>query len=341
MQLLEPHLERCFSFRASVMDWADGMSLVRDHARQLGPSLESLYLRVDPSDEDYTTFPVLSAPCPRLHTIVLEQAPLRCIADIPGDLPRLSKLHIIRDQRYNSHSSTRISISLADLLVRLGSLPSLSELRIQSANIRLDDEQVLLSSPSLTDVPSLSALSCNLLDPTTLSLLLESTSLPNLRQLRVQMDHSLEEGNLQWLQHVSSFSPTHLPSLRFLDLRACNIDGSALFPFIRALRQLPQITALAISSPPSGFMGAKLFDVMTSSPATTGDQWILPKLEAFCIQQCRDVTGHELLRLVRARYGPSVRDAVDIRYLKIAQCFGLDPDILEQITGLVDVVRVV
>jgi len=155
------------------------------------------------------------------------------------------------------------------------------------------------------------------------------------------MDHSVEESNLQWLQHISSFSPTPLPSLRFLDLRACNIDGSALFPFIRALRQLPQITALALSSPPSGFIGARLFDVMSSGPAVTGDQWILPRLEAFCIQQCRDVTGHELLRLVRSRHGPSVRDAVDIRYLKIAQCYMLDLEVLEQITVLVDVVRVV
>jgi len=341
MELLEPHLGRCFSFRASVMDWEDGMTIVRDNCRTLGPSLESLYLRVDPSDEDYTTFPVLSAPCPRLHTVVLEQAPLKCIADIPEDLPRLSKLHLIRDQRYSNHSSTRISISLAELSSRMGSLPMLTDLRIQAVQLRLDDEQVLLSSPILTSVKTLLSLTCNLLDSSTLSLFLESTSLPNLRRLQVQMDHACEENSLQWLQHISSFSPTPLPSLRFLDLRACNIEGPALFQFVRALRHLPQITALAVSSPPSGFIGTKLFDVLASTPTNIGDEWILPRLEAFCIQQCRDITGHELLRFVRSRYGPSIRDAADIRYLKIAQCYGVDLDILEQITVLVDVVRVV
>ena len=133
-------------------------------------------------------FSVLSAPCPWLHTIGASWTFPTTFPDFPSCTSFVT----------NGTIAIRlpVSVSPANLLVRLGSLPSLSELRTQSANIRLDDE---LSSPGLADFPSLSSLACNLLDSTALSLLLESTSLPNIWQLRVQMDHSSGDGNLQWL----------------------------------------------------------------------------------------------------------------------------------------------
>ena len=333
MLLLEPHLHRCFSFQASLMDWEESVALVRDHSQGLGPSLERLYIRVDPNDDgDHVPFPLLSAPCPRLRTVVLEQVPLKAIGGAFADFSRLTTLHLVRDQRYASHASNRISISLTDLLARLIALPMLTELCIQSASIQLDDEHMLLASPALTVVPSLKYLICNLIDSTSLSLFLESTVFSNLERLRVQMCNTLEDTGVQWLQHVASISPPRLPSLRYLDLRACNVDGAALFPFVRALRNLPELTALALSSPPSGCLGTRLFDVLTLGH--TAAEKITPKLQALCLQNCRDVTGHELIRFAQSRFGV-------IEYLKLAQCYALDLTTLEQLAGLVSVVRVV
>lgn len=338
MLLLEPHLHRCFSFQAFFMDWEEGITVVRDHIRGLGPSLESLSLRIDPDDEDDTVpFPLLTAPCPRLQTVVLEQAPLRAVGEKFTDFSRLTTLHLVRDQRYVSHPSTRTNISLTDLLDRLAALPMLTELCIQSANIQFDDEHMLLASPTPTTVPSLKYLICNLIDSTTLSLFLESTYFPNLERLRVQMCNAPDDTGVQWLQHVASISPPRLPSLRYLDLRACNVEGAALFPFVRALRHLPELTALALSSPPSGCIGTKLFDVLTLGQTST--EKIAPNLQALCLQNCRDVTGHELARLVRSRLGSN--HTATIEYLKLAQCYTLDLTALKQLAALVPVVRVV
>ena len=336
--LLEPHLHRCFSFRVFVMDWEESVTLVRNHIQGLGPSLELLCIRIDPDDDDDPLqFPLLSAPCPRLQTVVLEQAPLKAIGELFTDFSRLTTLHLVRDQRYIPHASTHTGVSLTDLLARLAALPMLTELCIQSASIRFGDEDILLASAALTTVPSLKYLICNLIDPTTLSLFLESTFFPNLERLRVQMCDTLEDIGVQWLQHVTSISPPRLPSLRYLDLRACNVDGAALFPFVRALRHLPELTALALSSPPSGCIGIKLFDVLTLGQ--TAAEKIAPKLQALCLQNCRDVTGNELVRLVHSRLDSS--DAGMIGYLKLAQCYALDLTALKRLTALVSVVRVV
>lgn len=338
MVLLEPHLHRCFSFRVSFVDLEEGMVLVRDRSKGLGPSLERLYIRVDPNDgEDPVPFPLLSAPCPRLQTVVLEQAPLKTIGETFANFSRLTTLHLARDQRYASHASNRVSISLTDLLDRLSALPMLTELCIQSASIQLEDEHVLLAGPALTVVPSLKYLICNLIDPTTLSLFLESTFFPNLERFRVQMCNTLDETGVQWLQHIASISPPRLPSLRYLDLRACNVEGAALFPFVRALRNLPELTALALSSPPSGCIGIKLFDVLTLGH--TAAEKLAPKLQALCLQNCRDVTGRELIGLAQSRLGSN--DTGTIEYLKLAQCYSLDLTALEQLAALVSVVRVV
>ena len=334
--LLEPHLHRCFAFHAFFMDWDETITIVRDHIQGLGPSLESLSIRIDSSDnDDPVSFPLLSAPCPRLQTVVLEQAPLKTIGEAFAGFGRLTTLHLVRDHRCISRAPTHIGVSLADLLSRLAALPMLTELCIQSTSMQFDDEHMLLASPALTTVPSLKYLICNLIDSTTLSLFLESTLFPNLERLRVQMCDTLDDIGVQWLQHVTSISPPRLPSLRYLDLRACNVEGAALFPFIRALRQLPELTALALSSPPSGCIGVKLFDVLALGQ--TKAEKITPKLRALCLQNCRDVTGHELVRLVHSRYGSS--DTGTIEYLKLAQCYALDLIALRRLTALVPVVR--
>ena len=144
----------------------------------------------------------------------------------------------------------------------------------------MDDEYILLASPALTVIPSFKYLICNLIDSTVLSLFLESTSFPNLERLRVQMCDTLDDSGVQWLQHVTFISPPRLPSLRYLDLRACKVDGGALFPFARALHNLSELTALALSSPPSGCVGTKLFDVLALGQGV-GEK-VAPKLEALC-----------------------------------------------------------
>ncbi|THH16472.1 hypothetical protein EW146_g4173 [Bondarzewia mesenterica] len=333
MSALEPHLHRCFSFRMSVPDW-EWMEVVRRHAQYLGPALEELYVRLDPTDsEDQTPFVLLSKPCPRLSVVTLEHTPLIAIRT---ELPSLRRLHLIRDQRFHS---SRIGISFRELFSLLTSTPTLQELRIHSALFLLDgSEAIFQSSPQPTSLPSLSSLTFHFVDSNNLVTFLESALLPSLTRLSVQMDPSADE-NLHWLVRLALDSPTRLPALRHLDLRSCSIDGAAIVPFVRALYHLPTITALGLSSPPSGHIGARIFDVLARAPADWGEAWLLPRLEALCLQNCRDVSGHEILRVVRAR-NVGAQGVAAIRYVKVSQCYALDPDVQDQLKRLVDVVRV-
>ncbi|KAF8504422.1 hypothetical protein F5888DRAFT_1655651 [Russula emetica] len=326
MTELDPHLDRCFSFRMSVPDW-QSMEMVRNMSQKLGPALEDLYLRFDPSEsEEQTPFVLLSQPCPRLSTITLEHAPLICIRT---ELPSLRSLHLIREQRYAS--STRIGLSFKEFLDVLKSTPTLEELRIQSALFLLDGSDfVFRSSPIPPIFPNLKLLSLHYVESNNLALFLESGHFPALRRLSVQMDSSNDE-NTQWLVRMSIDSATRFPVLSQLDLRACNIDGVGLVPFVRALHQLPNLTALGLSSPPSGVLGPRLFEVLGAAPDPS---------DALCVQNCRDISGHELLQIAWARNAGGAAVS-PIRYIKIAQCYGLDVETHEQLCRAVTTVRVV
>lgn len=177
---------------------------------------------------------------------------------------------------------------------------------------------------------------------------------PKLTRLGVQMDTSSDD-TTHWLARMSSADGgTRVPELRHLDLRACNVDGAALVPFIRVLHNLPTLTALGISSPPGGILGSRIFDILCSPVSSAdgstssvgGEGWVLPRLQGLCFQNCRDVSGHEILRLVLARSGASF-DAVGqggvapISFLKVSQCYGLDPDVHETLARAVQTLRVI
>ncbi|KAI0915916.1 hypothetical protein AcV5_003390 [Taiwanofungus camphoratus] len=336
MTELRPHLARCFSFRVSAPCW-DSLPLLREHISSLGPSLEELHIRISATDLQETTpyCTLLAQACPRLKTVILEHIPLICTR---VQLPTLQRLYLMRDQQYRRSANRRFSVVFQELLTMLTSTPELDELRLQSVVFTLNgDEDIFQGTPVLTTIPSLRVLSFNLVDSINISLFLDSTSLPALTRLSVNMEPSAEE-NIHWLSRISLASPTRFSALRQLELRTCNIDGPALVPFVRALHQLPQLTALSLSSPRLGFLGGQIFDLLAAGPATTGI-WLLPQLQALCVHQCMDVTGHELLRVVCARH-QSGSDVTPILYLKISQCDSFDPDVLEQLNNVVDTVRV-
>ncbi|KAI9463027.1 hypothetical protein F5148DRAFT_207252 [Russula earlei] len=340
MTELDPHLHRCFSFRMSVPDW-QSMEIVRNMSQRLGPALEDLYLRFDPSEsEEQAPFVLLSQPCPRLASITLEHAPLICIRTT---LPSLRCLYLIREQRYAS--STRIGLSFKEFLDLLNSTPTLEELRIQSALFLLEGSDFVFQSSPLPPVfPNLKLLSFHYVESNNLALFLESGHFPALQRLSVQMDASNDE-NTQWLVRMTQDSAARFPVLHQLDLRSCNIEGVGLVPFVRALHQLPHLTALGLSSPPSGALGPRLFEVLAASPETgegggSPRQWLLPRLQALCVQNCRDISGHELLQVAWSRNAGGAAVS-PIRYIKVAQCYGLDPDTHEQLCRAVATVRVV
>ncbi|OCH89203.1 hypothetical protein OBBRIDRAFT_813261 [Obba rivulosa] len=332
--VIKPHLHRCYSFRISLPDW-EWMSLLREHLTGLGPSLEIFDLRVEPSEaEDAAPYCPLTMPCPRLSFIMLERTPLACV-DI--ETPELRRLHLLRDQRYPS--SGRMGVCFKELLSKLEATPTLEELRMEKVVFYLrGSEDVFLDTPSLTEIPSLRWLTFSHLDPSDVSLFLESTSLPAMERLSVQLEQSADE-DLHWLSRASHDALVRFPSLRELNLRGCYIDGAAIVPLVRVLHQLPQLVALSLSSPPSGSFGTQIFDLLAGGPAKTGT-WILPRLQALCIHNCRDISGHELLRIVIARHGVSNHEVENIQYLKIATCIAIDGDALNQLVALVDTVRV-
>lgn len=70
MEVLQPHLERCFSLRLSVPDW-EWMEIIKSYCSGLGPSLEEIHVRLDPADsEDQAPFVFLSQPCPDRKSVV-------------------------------------------------------------------------------------------------------------------------------------------------------------------------------------------------------------------------------------------------------------------------------
>lgn len=322
---LEPHLWRCYSFNVSVPDWFR-MRKVQERSGGLGPALEELYLRIDSSDSDVQEpFPLLTNKCPRLGYIMLEHAPLECI-NVP--LPALRQLYLLRDQR--CHSSARIAYPFKELMTILTSSP-LKWFTLRSAVFTLDiSEECFRAAPTPSELPALKSLTFDIVDSGSISLFLESTLLPALELLSVNSGE-----DLQWLTRIS-LSPKRFPALRLLDLRNCNFIGPALVPLIRALHQLPQITGLGISSPSTGIVGTRIFDILAADSETLGE-WLLPNLEALSIQNCGDISGHELLRVVSVRYASE--QVKNIVYLKITQCYPLDPDVLDHLSSLVGTVR--
>ncbi|RDX41478.1 hypothetical protein OH76DRAFT_1489460 [Lentinus brumalis] len=323
----EPHLWRCYSFNVSVIDWPR-LRQVQEHASGLGPTLEDLYLCIDSSEsETHEPFSFLTQPCPRLGYVVLEHAPLDCI-QVP--LPSLRHLHLLRDHR--CHSSARISYPFHELVATVTKSP-LKCLKLRSALFALDaSEEVFKASPCPTELRDLKDLTFDVVDSGSITLFFEATILPALEILSVNSGE-----DLQWLRRIS-LTPSHFPSLRLLDLRNCNFSGPALVPLVRALHHLPQITGLGISSPSTGVVGTRIFDMLAAGPDILG-RWLLPRLEALSLQNCVDISGHELHRVVLARRGAAALEVANITYLKVSQCYSLDPEVLERLISLVDTVR--
>ncbi|VDB91294.1 unnamed protein product [Peniophora sp. CBMAI 1063] len=333
MNALAPHLDRAYCFRASTTDWV-WMRTIAEGASLLGPALEQVHFGVDPpdgSDADQGPLTVLTQPCPRLRYVVLEHAPLLTVRTA---MPSLRALHIVRDQRFSS--SSRVSLDIGELLSVTSTAQELRTLRLQSSQFLLDTcPGVFACEPPRVRYENLRTLAFHQLDGGSLSLFLDAGIFPNLNRLAVQMD-SGTEGAAHWLGRVADDAPQRFPALKMLDLRAVPLDGSAIYPLIRALHRLPRLTGLALSYPSSGVLGARLLDIL--SAPFDGAGWILPRLEAFAVQGFRDVSGHEILRFVRAR--STGKGVQAIRYVKIADCFALDGEVLSQLSQAVEVVRI-
>jgi hypothetical protein len=432
MKELEPHLHRCFFFKVSLPDWEwlaavkDHSNPLGPALEQLYLHIETS------DSEDQTPITFLPAPCPRLNTITLEHTPLACIrnSQSPSPLPSpdltepiqptilhpsLRHLHLVRDQRQtNSSSSSRIIIPFSLLLATLAATPTLISLHIQSAAFMLvGTEEIFLPQPKKLKMPNLESLAFNFVDTTNIGLFIDNVECERLKTLRIQMDGAggaedcvgflmracvARPGRYTALYPIATipyqplYAQSPFPALRHLDLRAISTTGPALYPFIRVLHNLPHLTALAISSPPSGCFGVRIWELLSSpsrthefspssssSTPTTSDlnqkqkqDWILPMLKALIVQNARDVSGHEILRVVRARRvaaiasrvlsahmssmlmaidgaGPypglgvpelppeAEADVVEITYLKIAGCFGLDRDgdVIDELKRLV------
>ncbi|EJC98174.1 uncharacterized protein FOMMEDRAFT_31951 [Fomitiporia mediterranea MF3/22] len=346
MQALNPHLARCFSFRVSVPDW-DWMAVVAEQCDNMHASLEALALRIDPGDsEDAAPVPLLDGVYPRLTSVTLEQMPLACVF-AKGYAPHLRQFHLVRDVRY--HANQRIKIALREYLSALTSAPDLEDVRLQSTIFYLDGSEGLFQrSPVRTHVMRVTDLALSFLDATNVGLLLDAVTLPSLVRLAVQMDSGLEGDNLSWLSHLSSAAIAgRLPAFRHLELRTCTTEGAALAPLVRALHSLSQITALGLAAPPSGAVGSRLFELLASGPGNDNsgsNAWLLPNLRVLSLNGCRDVSGHEVLRVVRSR---ASRPSVDlggvekIRMVRIVPCYSLDPEVIEALRQNVDELRIV
>ena len=249
-------------------------------------------------------------------------------------MPCLRALHIVRDQRYSA--SSRVSLDVGELLDVTSTAQELRTLRLQSMHFLLDAcPDVFALNPPRVRYENLRTLALHQLDGASVSLFLDAGVFPNLNRLAVQMDSSAE-GAAHWLSGVAEDAEKRFPALKMLDLRAVTIDGSAIYPLVRALNNMPMLTGLALSYPSTGVLGARLVDIL--STPSDGSEWVLPRLEAFAVQGFRDVSGHEILKLVNAR--KTGKGASSLRYVKISDCFALDGEVLSLLSQAVDVLRV-
>jgi hypothetical protein len=343
-----PHLGRAYSFQLSVPDW-DWFTLLQSHAApNLGSNLQELTLRIDPSDEPVvpTQFLVPGQTYEHLYKLVLEQVPLVSIRG--AHLPSLRSLRLSRDTRF--HSLNRMTVVLAELIEFLRSHPQLEELYIHGARFALDvSSAALLDAPERVHTPALKKVSFNQVDGAGIGAFLTSLDTPVLEALVVSMD-ACDNSDLGFLATIIAECGSSLvSSLRLLDIRNINTDGSALFPFARILRRLPNLTALGICSPPSGTVGGKFFDLLANpSYGANGETWLLPRLKALAIVNARDVSGHEVLGVIRARKSTWISGGGDLvkaspvekmDFVRIAQCYGLEDDTVDTLRDAVEIFR--
>ena len=336
MESLKPHLHRCFAFRASVPDW-DWMAIVKHYTTEMGPVLEEFALRIDPGDnEDAAPVTILQGNYPCLHTITLEQTPLACVR---AEIPHLERFHLVRDTRY--HTNQRIRVALRELLAILTATDTIVDVCLQSAIFFLDgSESIFWNEPELIVIPQLTDLTISFIDSTNIGLFFDTISLPSLFRLAIQMETGPESDNVTWLARLANTCNVRMPNLRQLELRSCNFDGGGLAHFVRALHSMSQLSALGLSAPPNGNLGSKLFDLLAADPVRMG-RWILPNLEALSVSGCRDVSGHELLRVVEARRDAPRDEVCLIRMLRIFPCYTLDNEIVDQLKESVEVLKII
>ncbi|KAL1946331.1 hypothetical protein VTO73DRAFT_15458 [Trametes versicolor] len=326
MAEIKPALSRCYSCTLSVQDWPR-MRVVQQNATELGPALEDFYLRLDSVDPD-TDDPcnVLAQPCSRLAYVVLEHIPLECVN---APMPALRELSLILER--SGYSSTRMEYPFKRFMSMIVASP-IRWLNMRMAAFSLDStDDLFQADPVLIELPELRGIEFDLVEATSIILFLQSTSLPSLSYISA---NSAED--MQWLSHIA-LSPERFPSLRLLDVRNFNFNGVGLAPFVRALHHLPRLTGLGFASPASGIVGSRLFEVLSAGPDMMGG-WLLPRLEALCFQSCADISGHEILRAVNARRGAAAADVSKISYLRLTHCYSVDPEALERLKALVDVV---
>ena len=388
MSELKSHLNRCFSLRIRAQDW-EWLAVAASACAEgrINDSLESVTLRVEPSD-DGIPIPLLSGYFPRLEKVVLEQTSLTSVFH-NTQMPALRVLHIVRDSQHLHHhhshdDQARVCIRLRDYLNALTCSEILEDARLQSITFNLDGMESLFSrTPIRIPVPMLTDIALSSVDGANIALLFDAVSLPSLVRLAVQINSTSSSSEaysggdpLGWLARLTEAAHSgRLPLLRHFELRSCPClsDGSALVALVRALHALPRLEALGFATPPGATLGEGLFEVL-AGPGRTGD-WLVPNLKVLSIGSgCRDVTGHEILRVVQARetaasaprsYGGldlgveevgfspistsslesvefrSVRRPVRLQMVRLAPCFALAPDVVEQLRMALDELRIV
>ncbi|KAI0332849.1 hypothetical protein GY45DRAFT_1245884 [Cubamyces sp. BRFM 1775] len=327
MTKLKPHLSRCYSLYVFAPDWPRART-VREYASELGPALECFYFSIDSSESDLEQpVCILTQPCPLLNYVMLEQAPLQSINIAT---PALRQLDLVR--HHLCHSGQRIAYSFKDVVAILVN-SRLKWFNMRWGFLNVDTiEDAFRANPVVHELPGLRGLVFDVVDSASISLFLDTFSLPGLESISV---HSGDD--IHWITRVA-LSPRQFPSLRLLDLRNFNLSGAGLAPFIRALYQLPQLTGLGLAQPSTGIIGARFFDVLAAAPETTGE-WLLPRLEALCLQSCADVSGYELLQVVNARRGAADTQVAKISFLKLSECYLVSSEAFDRLTTLVATVR--
>ena len=340
MTELHPHLSRCYSFRVSVVDWS-WMEIVAKFTDGMENCLEELNISVDPEEsEGDKPIPVLNGVYPRLVSVVLEQAPLQCVF-AKASAPSLRRLNIVRHPRY--HANQRIRIPLSEYLSALtASEAPITSIHLQSVSFHLDGTEALFQHPqraSLTKLTHLTNLVISHVDATNMCLFFDSVDFPHLERIAIQMDSGHESDNLSWLEHLASASDSgRLSSLHHLEMRACATEDAVLGPIVGALHRLPQITQFGISMPPSGNIGPRLFQALASPSGMMG-AWLLPRLQVLSLFGCKDVTGHEVLRVIQARRQAEPGSVARVKMVRLVPLYPLDPEVLDTLRENLDELR--
>ncbi|KAL5522403.1 hypothetical protein ACEPAG_8419 [Sanghuangporus baumii] len=308
MEVLDPQLSRCYSFRLSAPDW-DWMVIVAGYLGNLRDCLVFLSLQIGigqpyETDNPYETYPapVLAGSFPNLRHLTLEHTPLISIfAD--AEVPRLREIHIIRNRQFPDEHHLPVSIPEFSLI-----LTHHHELEIAHlAPVTFYEEVGQNLGRVLCE--RITAFKMFFVTQQDFKLFLQYFAFPSLALLEIEIDVFFLYNVLQ----RDSVTTSSFPMVRHLELiLQGHLEEQQDHTILRNLfAHMNQIRTLAFRTANSDIL---IMDFFMALREDTGG-WTLPRLQDLRISGFRGESSWQLLGLVSERAHSGEVDSIHALFI--------------------------